>query len=164
MYNQKLNHNGSRSTIATDPSHYTPQSTFTMNTGFDSIPETINTNTNNLSFTQSASSALLFEADGSRFQLNDRVLAGEIIRPPPHNHPRIERIKHADKIVFSSGDTEVDDYEHNEEYTKKYPDVKHQLNIINSKQIQIPPIDMYTNPGVQVQNLIQQGKLKNLHG
>ncbi len=165
MYNQKLNYNESRSTIASDPSHHTPQSTFTMNTGFDSIPETINNHNNNISYTQSASSALLFEAGGSsRFQLNDRVLAGEIVRPPPHNRPRIERIKHADKVVFSAGDMEINDYENNQEYTTKYPDVKPQLNIINAQQAQIPPIDMFTNPGEQVQRLIQQGKLKNLHG
>jgi len=161
MYNQKLDSNGSRSTIATDPSHHTPQSTFTMNTGFDSVPEAIN---NNFSYTENASSSLLFEAGGTRFQLNDRVLAGEIVRPPPHNRPRIERIKHADKIVFSSADTEINDYEHNQEYTTKYPDVKPQLNIINAQQAQIPPIDMYTNPGEQIQRLIHQGKLKNLHG
>jgi len=163
MYNQKLNSNGGRSTVSTDPSHYTPQSTFTMNTGFDTIPET--TPNNNFTFTQSASSALIFDADTSRFQLNDRVLAGEIVRPPPHNRPRIERIKHADKIVFSSADTEIDDYEHNEEYTKKYPDIKPQLNIISAQQAQIPSItDYYTNPGEQIQRLIHEGKLKNLHG
>jgi len=67
MYNQKLNSNGGRSTVATDQSHYTPQSTFTMNTGFDSIPET--TNNPNFTFTQSASSALLFDADTSRFSI-----------------------------------------------------------------------------------------------
>jgi hypothetical protein len=161
MYNQKLNSNGSRSTIATDPSHHTPQSTFTTNTGFDSIPETMNTN---FTFTQSASSALLFDTDTTRFQLNDRVLAGEIVRPPPHNRPRIERIKHVDKLVFSSADTEINDYENNQEYTTKYPDIKPQLSIINAQQIQIPPVDMYTNPGEQVQRLIHQGKLKNLHG
>jgi hypothetical protein len=161
MYNQKLNSNGSRSTIATDPSHHTPQSTFTTNTGFDSIPETMNTN---FTFTQSASSALLFDTDTTRFQLNDRVLAGEIVRPPPHNRPRIERIKHVDKLVFSSADTEINDYENNQEYTTKYPDIKPQLSIINAQQLQIPPVDMYTNPGEQVQRLIHQGKLKNLHG
>ncbi len=161
MYNQKFDSNGSRSTIATDPSHHTPQSTFTMNTGFDSIPETTN---NNFTYTESASSSLLFEANGTRFQLNDRVLAGEIVRPPPHNRPRIERIKHADRIVFSSADTEINDYENNQEYATKYPDIKPQLNIINAQQAQIPPIDMYTNPGEQVQRLIHQGKLKNLHG
>ncbi len=166
MYNQKLNSNGGRSTIRTDPSHHTPQSTFTMNTGFDSVNESTNNynNNNNFSYTQSASSSLLFDSDTTRFQLNDRVLAGEIVRPPPHNRPRIERIKLADKIVFSSGDMEIQDYETNEEYTKKYPDVKTQLNIINAQQAQIPPIDMFTNPGEQVQRLIQQGKLKNLHG
>lgn len=166
MYNQKLNSiGGSRSTIATDPSHHTPQSTFTMNTGFDSIPDTTNMMiNNNVSYTEDASSALLFEADSSRFHLNDRVLAGEIVRPPPHNHPRIERIKHVDKLEFSSGDTEIEDYEHNEEYTKRYPDVKPQLNIISAQQAKIPPIDMLTNPGEQVQRLIQQGKLKDLHG
>jgi hypothetical protein len=161
IYNQKLNSNGSRSTIATDPSHHTPQSTFTMNTGFESTPEGFNTN---FTYTQSASSALLFDTDTTRFQLNDRVLAGEIVRPPPHNRPRIERIKHVDTLVFSSGDTEINDYEHNEEYTSKYPDIKPQLNIINAQQLQIPPVDMYTNPGEQVQRLIHQGKLKNLHG
>ena len=165
MYNQKLNSNGSQSTIGTDPSHYTPQSNFTMNTGFDSLPAEAGYNNNsNFTFTQNASSALLFDGDTSRFQLNDRVLAGEIVRPPPHNRPRIERIKHADKIVFSDADTDINDYEHNEEYTTKYPDVKPQLNIINAQQAQIPPVDMYTNPGEQVQRLIHQGKLKNLHG
>jgi hypothetical protein len=165
MYNQKLNLNSSRSTIATDPSHHTPQSTFTMNTGFDSIADTNSlTNNTNFSFTNNASEALLFNGDTSRFQLNDRVLAGEIVRPPPHNRPRIERIKLADKIVFSSGDSEIQDYETNEEYTKKYPDIKTPLNIINAQQAQIPPIDMFTNPGEQVQRLIQQGKLKNFHG
>ncbi len=162
MYNQKLNSSGSRSTIATDPSHHTPQSTFTMNTGYDSIPDTITNN--NISYTQSASAALLFDGYGSRFQLNDRVLAGEIVRPPPHNRPRIDRIKHVDKIVFSSNDDDIHDYEHNEEYTKKYPDIKPQLNIINAQQMQIPPVDMYTNAGEQIQRLIHQGKLKNLHG
>jgi len=44
---------------------------------------------------------------------------------------------------------------------KKYPDVKPQLNIISAQQAQIPPItDFYTNPGEQVQRLIQEGKLK----
>jgi hypothetical protein len=132
-----------------------------MNTGFDSIPETMNTN---FTFTQRASSALLFDTDTTRFQLNDRVLAGKIVQPPPHNRSRIERIKHVDKIVFSSGDTEINDYEHNQEYTTKYSDVKPQLNIINAQQIQIPPVDIYTNPGEQVQHLIHQGKFKNLHG
>lgn len=166
MYNQKLNSTGSRSTMATDPSHHTPQSTFTMNTGFESVTDTTNTmiNNNSFTFTDNATSALLFEAGSHRFQLNDRVLAGEIVRPPPHNQTHIERIKLADNVVFSSADTEVDDYEHNEEYTKRYPDIKPQLNIINAQQAQIPPIDMYTNPGDQVQRLIQQGKLKNLHG
>jgi hypothetical protein len=163
MYNQKLNLNSSRSTIATDPSHHTPQSTFTMNTGFDSVADSTN-HQNNYNYTESASSALLFDSHTSRFQLNDRVLAGEIVRPPPHNRPRIERIKLADKIVFSSGDSEIQDYETNEEYTKKYPDIKTPLNIINAQQAQIPPIDMFTNPGEQVQRLIQQGKLKNFHG
>lgn len=159
MYNQKLNYNHSGSTVATDPSHHTPQSSITMNTGIDSIPESAN-----FSYTQSASSSLLFEAGGSRFQLNDRVLAGEIVRPPPHNRPRIERIKHADRIEFSSGDADINDYENNPEYTTRYPDVKPQLNIINAQQAKIPPIDMYTNPGEQVQRLIHQGKLKDLHG
>ena len=165
MYNQKLNFNASRSTFATDPSHHTPQSTFTMNTGFDSIGDRYNTpNDSNISFTQNASSSLLFEATGSRFNLNDRVLAGEIVRPPPHNRPRIEHIKHVDKIVFSSEDNEINDYENNPEYTSKYPDVKPQLNIINAQQAQIPSVDMYTNPGEQLQRLINQGKLKNLQG
>jgi hypothetical protein len=131
-----------------------------MNTGFDSIPETMNTN---FTFTQRASSALLFDTDATRFQLNDRVLAGEIVQPPPHNRSRIERIKHVDKVVFSSADREINDYEHNQEYTTKYPDVKPQLNIINAQQIQIPPVYIYTNPGEQIQYLIHQGKLKNLH-
>lgn len=165
MYNQKLNSTGGRSTIATDPSHHTPQSTFTMNTGFDSLPDVTHTMmNNNISYTESASTALLFETDPSRFHLNDRVLAGEIVRPPLNNRPRIERIKLADKVEFSSGDTEVEDYEHNEEYTKRYPDVKSQLNIINSQQAKIPPLNMFTNPGEQIQTLIQQGKLKDLHG
>ncbi|CAF3166997.1 unnamed protein product [Rotaria socialis] len=166
MYNRKLNSSGSRSTMATDPSHHTPQSTFTMNTGFESVADTANSmsyNNNNYAFTDNAASALLFEADSYRFQLNDRVLAGDTVRPPPHNQPRVERIKFADRVVFST-DTEVEDDEHNEEYTTRYPDVKPQLNIINAQQAHIPPIDMYTNPGDQVQRLIQQGKLKNLHG
>ncbi|CAF0735114.1 unnamed protein product [Adineta steineri] len=171
MYNQKLNYNGSRSTIATDPSHRTPQSTFTMNTGYDSSMADsrsammTDNNNNNLTFTQNASSTLIFDSDTSRFDLNDRVLAGEVVRPPPHNNqPRIERIKFADKLVFSSGEAEIDDYENNEEYNTKYPDIKPQLNIINAQQAQIPPVDMFTNPGEQIQRLIQQGKLKNFHG
>lgn len=163
MYNQKLNYNGSRSTLATDPSHHTPQSTFTMNTGIDSISDSANTN-NNITFTQNASTALLFDTDTSRFQLNDRVLAGEIIRPPPHNRPRIEHIKQTDTLVFSTNETDIHDYENNEEYAMKYPDVKPQLNIISIQEAQIPPVDMLTNPGEQIQRLIQEGKLKNLHG
>ncbi|CAF2502871.1 unnamed protein product [Rotaria sp. Silwood2] len=165
MYNQKLNSNGGRSTIATDPSHHTPQSTFTMNTGFDSIADTTNTmiNNNNFAFTDSTSSALLFEADSYRFHLNDRVLAGEIIRPPTNYPPRVEHIKFPDTLIFSSSDA-VDDYENNAEYTQRYPDIKPKLTIINAKQAQIPPADIHTNPGEQVQRLIQQGVLKDLHG
>jgi hypothetical protein len=165
MYNQKLNYNGGRSTIATDPSHHTPQSTFTMNTGFDSLPDSANNNNHdNVTFTHNAASALIFDSDKSRFQLNDRVLAGEIIRPPPHNRPRIEHIKQADTLVFSTNETDIDDYENNEEYTMKYPDIKPPLNIITAEKAQIPPVDMFTNPGEQIQRLIQQGKLKDLHG
>ena len=156
IYNQKFNSHG-RSTIATDPSHYTPQSNFTMNT------DNLSSNAN-FSYTQSASSALLFDGDTSRFQLNDRVLGGESVRPPAQNRFRVERIKHVDKLDFSAADTELAELENNPEYTSRYPDVKPQLNIINAQQAQIPPIDMYTNPGEQVQRLIHQGKLKNLHG
>ncbi|CAF3469726.1 unnamed protein product [Rotaria sp. Silwood1] len=166
MYNQKLNSNGGRSTIATDPSHHTPQSTFTMNTGFDSLADTtnpfINNNNNNIAFTENVSSAL-FEADSYRFHLNDRVLAGEIIRPPTNNSPRIENIKYADTLVFSSNDA-IDDYENNEEYTTRYPDIKPKLTIISAQQALIPPVDMFTNPGEQIQHLVQQGVLQNLHG
>ena len=165
MYNGKINSNASRSTFATDPSHHTPQSNFTMNTGFDSIGDATSSTANQqFTFTDNASSALLFDLDTSRFTLNDRVLAGEIVRPPPHHQPRIERIKLADKIVFSSGETEIDDYENNPEYSMKYPDVKHQLNIINTQQARLPPVNINTNPGEQVQQMIQQGKLKNFHG
>jgi hypothetical protein len=168
MYNEKLTSHGSRSTIATDPSHHTPQSTFTMNTGFDSLPDTTSTTTNNpgdISYTHSATSALLFEMDSSRFHMNDRVLAGEMIRPGPHDAPRIERIKLPDRVEFSAGDdTEIDDYENNDEYTSKYPDVKHQLTIISAQQAKLPPVNMNINPGEQIQRLIQQGKLKNFHG
>ena len=167
LYNTKLNSNGSRSTLATDPSHHTPQSTFTTNTGFDTFPDPINTNANNysnISFTDNATSALLYDLDSSRFHLNDRILYGDIIRPPPHNPPRIERIKHTDKLQFSSADNEVDDYEHNEEYHTNYPDVKHQLTIVNAEQAKLPPVNININPGEQIQRLIQQGKLKNFHG
>jgi hypothetical protein len=165
MYNGKINSNASRSTFATDPSHHTPQSNFTMNTGFDSIGDgTSSTANQQFTFTDNASSALLFDQDTSRFNLNDRILAGEIVRPPPHNQPRIERIKLADRIVFSSGETEIDDYENNPEYSTKYPDVKHQLNIINTQQARLPPVNINTNASEQVQQMIQQGKLKNFHG
>lgn len=167
MYNQKLTSHGSRSTIATDPSHQTPQSTFTMNTGFDSLADTTSSTAQfhpNLTYTQDASASLLYELDSSRFYLNDRVLAGEIVRPPPHNQPRIEKIKLPDSIQFTSEGTETDDFETNEEYTTKYPDVKHQLNIISAQQAKLPPANMNINPGEQIQRLIQQGKLKNFHG
>lgn len=159
IYNQKFTSHG-RSTIATDPSHYTPQSNFTMNTGLESSPD----NQANFSYTQSASSALLFDGDTSRFQLNDRVLAGESVRPAAQNRFRVKRIDQPDKLDFSAADAELADLENNPEYTSRYPDVKPQLNIINAQQAQIPPIDMFTNPGEQVQRLIHQGKLKNLHG
>ena len=160
MYNQKLNYNGIRPTVASDSSHHTAQSTFLANNAMDSLSENAN-----LTFTQSASSALLFDSDTSRFHLNDRVLAGEVVRPPPHNNqPRIEHIKQADKLEFSTGEDDIDDYENNEEYNTKYPDIKPQLNIISAQQANIPPVDMFTNPGEQIQRLIQQGKLKNFHG
>ena len=165
-YNQKLTSNGSGggpSTIATDPSHYTPQSNFTMNTGFESLPDSV-TNNANFSFTHSATSALLFDSDTSRFQLNDRILAGDSIRPTSTNRTRVDRIKHVDTLDFSSADADIADIENNPEYTTRYPDVKPQLNIINARQAQIPPIDMYTNPGEQIQRLIHQGKLKDIHG
>ena len=163
MYNQKLNYNGSRSTIASDPSHQAAQPSFPtdpLTDSSNSMPDNPN-----FTYTQNAASALLFDTDTSRFHLNDRVLAGEVVRPPQHTaQPRIERIKQADKLEFSTGDADIADYEHNEEYTAKYPDIKPQLNIINAKQAQIPPVDMFTNPGEQIQRLIQQGKLKNFHG
>lgn len=167
MYNQKLTTNGSRSTIGTDPSHHTPQSTFTMNTGFDSLADTTSSMANfntNVTYTQDASAAMLYELDSSRFHLNDRVLAGDIVRPPPHNQPRIEKVKLPDKIQFTSEGNDADDYETNEEYTTKYPDVKHQLNIISAQQAKLPPVNMNINPGEQIQRLIHQGKLKNFHG
>ncbi|CAF0804637.1 unnamed protein product [Rotaria sordida] len=177
MYNQKLNSYGGRSTIATDPSHHTPQSMFTTNTGFDSVVDTanianaaniantmINNNNNNFAFTENEASALLFDTDSYRFHLNDRVLAGDIIRPPTQNPPRVEHIKFTDTLVFSSSDAAIDDYEHNEEYTKRYPDVKPKLTIINAQQAQIPPANIHTNPGDEIQRLVQQGVLRNLHG
>lgn len=169
IYNQKLTSHGGgggggRSTIATDLSHNTPQSTFTMNTGFESLPESV-INQGNFSFTNSATSALLFDNDTSRFQLNDRVLAGESVRPTSmNNRPRVDRVKHVDTLDFSSADDDIAAIENNPEYTTRYPDVKPQLNIINAREANIPPIDMFTNPGEQVQRLIHQGKLKNLHG
>lgn len=154
MYNQKLNSNG------TDVSQHTAPATLHASNGPDALAEA-----GNFSYTHSASSALLFDSDTSRFHLNDRVLAGEVVRPPAHNsQPRIERVKQADKLEFSTGEADIDDYEHNEEYTTKYPDIKPQLNIINAQQAHIPPVDMFTNPGEQIQRLIQQGKLKNFHG
>lgn len=167
MYNQKLSAGGSRSTLATDPSHHTPQSTFTMNTGFDSLADSTSTMSNfnsNLGLNYGGSSSLLYDLDSSRFHLNDRVLAGDIVRPPPHNQPRIEKIKLPDQIQFSSEGTETEDYESNPDYTSKYPDVKHQLNIINAQQAKLPPVNMNINPGEQIQRLIQQGKLKDFHG
>ena len=117
-----------------------------------------------MNYTQGNSSAFLFDLDSSRFHLNDRVLAGEIVRPPPHQPPRIERIKFADKIQFSSGDADADDYDNNPEYSMKYPDIKHQLNIITAQQARLPPVNMNINLGEQMQRLIQQGKMKNFHG
>ena len=167
MYNQKLNSDSSQSRIAADSFYHVPQSTFSTNTGLESAIDSTNVTMNNqdhFAFTDSATSALLFEADSTRLDLNDRVLAGEIIQPTSQNRPRIERTEHADKIVFSSDDIEVDEYENNEEYATKYSDIKTQLNIINARQAKLPPIDMFTNPGEQIQRLIDQGKLKNLHG
>ena len=116
-------------TIATDPSYHAPQSTFTMNTAFDSLADTTNQMANfnfNVTFSQDQSAALLYEHDSSRFHLNDRVLAGDIVRPSPHNQPRIEKIKLPDKIRLTSEGNEADAYGTNAEYTTKYPDVKHQ--------------------------------------
>jgi len=165
LYNKQMTTSattiGGQSSIRTDPSHFTPQSTFTMNAGFDSIGDNQNTN---FSFTDNVSSALLFDSDTSRFHLNDRVISGDIVRPHPHNPPRIERIKHPDKIVFSSVDVDINDYEHNEEYSTRYPDIKHQLGIITTQQANLPGVDLYTHPGEQVERLAQAGKLKNFHG
>jgi len=154
IYNQKLNTNGGgNSTFATN---------YSQETQFNSYSQGYNPS-HSQQYHDGVTTALLFDGDTTRFQLNDRVLAGENVRPPPHNQPRIERIKQADKVVFSE-ENDIHDYEHNEEYNTKYPDIKPQLNIINARQIQIPPADMFTNPGEQVQRLIHQGKLKNLHG
>ena len=137
-------------TIATDPSHHTPQSTFTMNTTFDSLADTTNQMPNfnsNVTFSQDPSATLLDELDSSRFYLNDRVLAGDIVRPSPHNQPPIEKIKLPDKIQFTSEGTEP------------------KLMIMERMQNIRPNIPMLNiNPSEQIQRLIQQGKIKIFQG
>ena len=112
-----------------------------------------------VTFSQDPSVALLYELDQSRFYLNDRVLAEDIVWSPPHNQPRIEKIKLPDKIQFTSERTEAD-----EEYTTKYPNVKHQLNIISAQQAKLPTVTMNINPGEQIQWLIKQGNFKKFYG
>lgn len=167
FYNKKLESNRSQSNLATDLSFNTAPSSFSAaTTGFESFAETNQSTYNNygaFNFDQSGASTLLFDADSYRLNVNDRALRGETIRPT-NVPPRLERVKQVDKVEFSSTDHDLEEYEHNEEYNKRYPDVKHQLTIVSSQQAKLPPVNMNINPGEQIQRLVQQGKLKNFHG
>ncbi|CAF0876889.1 unnamed protein product [Didymodactylos carnosus] len=188
FYNQKMMNGQSngRSTIATDPSHNTPLSTFTMNTGFESMdrtpPQLTRNNFNNQLSTEAATLPYnihsnndnayinaLFD-DPFRYHLNDTVLSGGSARQQfsmsadfQHDQTRTERVHKPDTLRFPDN-TNFSELENNEEHSMRYPDVKPYLEVVSGKNFNLPNADMVIKQSEQVNHLIKQGKLKNLYG
>ncbi|CAF0727077.1 unnamed protein product [Didymodactylos carnosus] len=191
LYDKKMTNGRSNgtSTINTNPSLYTPLSTLstlTMKTGFESIntaPSQITRNNFNyqlvadpmnlpndiLSGTDGAYINALFD-DPSRYHLNDTVLAGGTVRQQSldsstfqYHQPRIEKVLKPDILRFTD-DTNLEEYENDEDHLMRYPDVKPYLEVISGRNFNLPDVGMMTQPSEEVRRLLQKGKLKNLYG